>query len=160
MSAEPGTSPRGAVAAGARDGEGANARPEPYTPQVGAAVQDIAQRAQLLVREEIELARVELTEKVGRLVRGAVVGAVAGVLALLGLILLLHALSWLAWDATGPNDNYWLGFLIVAVLLFVLGAVAGLLAARFIKAGTPPKPEMAIDEAQRIKATVDEARHH
>ena len=157
MSAEPGTTPRGAVAAGAR--EDAEARPEPYTPQVGAAVQDIAQRAQLLVREEIELARVEITQKVGRLVRGAVVGAVAGVIALLGLIFLLHALSWLAWDATGPNDNYWLGFLIIAVLLFVLGAVAGLLAARFIRAGTPPKPEMALDEAQRIRATVDEARH-
>ena len=158
MSAEPGTSPRGAVAAGAE--EGGAGRPEPYTPQVGAAVQDIAQRAQLLVREEIELARVEITQKVSRLVRGAVVGAVAGVIALLGLILLLHALSWLAWDATGPNDNYWLGFLIIAVLLFVLGAIAGVLAMRFIRAGTPPKPEMAIDEAQRIKATVDEARQH
>ncbi len=140
-------------------GEGAGDGPTPYTPQVGAAVQDIAQRAQLLVREEIELARVELTQKVGRLARGAVVGIVAGVMALFGLVFLLHALSWLVWDATGPNDNYWLGFLIIAVVLFLLGAVAGALAARFVKAGTPPKPEMAIEEAQRIKATVDEARH-
>jgi uncharacterized membrane protein YqjE len=128
------------------------------TSNVGDAVQEITQRAQLLVREEIELARAELTEKVGRLVRGAVVGAVAGVFALLGLIFLLHGLSWLAWDATGTNDNFWIGFGIIALLLFLLGAVAGGLAARFVKAGTPPKPEMAIDEAQRIKQTVDQAR--
>jgi hypothetical protein len=35
----------------------------------------------------------------------------------------------------------------------VLGGMAGYLAARFLKAGRPPVPEMAIDEAQKIKRT-------
>jgi uncharacterized membrane protein YqjE len=158
LSAEPPRTPTGAVAAGARqDGEG-NGK-TPHSPQLGAAVQDITQRAQILVREEIELARVELTEKVGRLVRGGVVGAVAGVVALLGLILLLHGLAWLVWTIFFDDiANVFWGFLIVAVVLFVVAGIAGLLASRFVKAGTPPKPEMAIDEAQRIKATVDQAR--
>ncbi|MBA2637680.1 MAG: phage holin family protein [Solirubrobacterales bacterium] len=156
MSAEPGSTALGATPAGqAAERAQADAK---ATSNLGEAVQEITQRAQVLVRDEIELARVELTEKIGRLVRGAVVGAVAGVFALLGLIFLLHGLSWLAWDATGDNDNFWIGFGIIALLLFILGAIAGALAFRFVKAGTPPTPEMAIDEAQRIKQTVDEAR--
>ena len=51
------------------------------------------------------------------------------------------------------DDNQWLGFLIVAVLLLLLGALAGFLAQRFIKKGSPPKPEMALEEAQLIKET-------
>ena len=153
MSADPTTTATGAVAAGDQERQG-----DGQGPQVGAAVQEITQRAQLLVREEIELARVELTQKVGRLLRGIAVGAVAGVFALLGLVFLLHGLSWLAWDGVDNADNFFWGFFIVAVVLFLLGAIAGALAARFVRAGTPPKPEMAIDEAQRIKATVDQAR--
>jgi uncharacterized membrane protein YqjE len=158
LSAEPPRAPTGAVAASAHhDGEGDGRTP--HTPQLGPAVQEITHRAQALVREEIELARVELTEKVGRLVRGGVVGAVAGVVALLGLVLLLHGLAWLVWTIFFDDiANVFWGFVIVAVVLFVLAGIAGLLASRFVKAGSPPKPEMAIDEAQRIKATVDQAR--
>jgi hypothetical protein len=44
--------------------------------------------------------------------------------------------------------------LIVAVVLFILGGIAGFLASRFIKRGTPPKPAMAIEEAQLIRETL------
>ena len=40
----------------------------------------------------------------------------------------------------------------------MLGGLAGFLAARFMKGGTPPKPAMAIEEAQLIKQTVQSAR--
>jgi hypothetical protein len=83
-----------------------------------------------------------------------VVGIVAGIFAVAGLIYLLHALSWLIWDLIGGSRDFWVGFLIVAGLLFVLGALAGFLAARFLKRGTPPTPAMAIEEAQLIKETV------
>ena len=36
----------------------------------------------------------------------------------------------------------------------MLGALAALLAYRFVKAGTPPTPKMAIEEAKLIKDTV------
>ena len=42
----------------------------------------------------------------------------------------------------------------MAVILLALGAVAGVLAARAVKRGSPPVPEMAIEEARKIKQTV------
>jgi uncharacterized membrane protein YqjE len=124
------------------------------TSDLGQAIQEVTEKASLLVREEIELAKVEVTEKVTKLIKGAVVGIVAGIFAVAGLIYLLHALSWLIWDVIGGRSDFWLGFLIVAVALFVLGALAGFLAARFVKRGSPPTPAMAIEEAQLIKETV------
>lgn len=120
------------------------------------AVQDVTQRMSLLVREEIALAKAEMTEKVSRLVKGAVVGLVAGIFAVAGLIYLLHALSWLLFKLLRNDsaDNVWVGYGIVTVGLFVLGALAGLLAYRFIKRALPPAPEMAIEEGRLIKETV------
>ena len=129
--------------------------PDPATSNVAQAVQEVTEKAQLLVREEIALAKAELTEKVSKLVKGAVVGIVAGVFATLALIYLLHSLSWGIWAAFGgDNGTIWLGFLIVAVLLLVLGGIAGFLAAKFIKGGSPPTPKMAIEEAQLIRQTI------
>ena len=42
----------------------------------------------------------------------------------------------------------------VAALLFLGGAGAGYLAARWLKSGSPPTPQMAIEEGQLIKATL------
>ena len=36
----------------------------------------------------------------------------------------------------------------------MLAAIAGLIGYRWIKKGAPPTPDMAIDEAKRIKETV------
>ena len=70
------------------------------------------------------------------------------------LIYLLHALSWGICDVIGGSDDFWLGFLITGVLILVIGIVAGLLAMRFIKRGSPPTPQMAIEEGKLIKETV------
>ena len=121
------------------------------------AVTQVSERASLLVREEIELAKAEMSEKVSKLVRGAVVGIVAGVFFIVGLLFLLNAAAWGAWRLLDDGANYWLGFLVVAVALFVLGALAGALAYRAVRKGTPPAPTMAIDEAKKIRATVTEA---
>jgi hypothetical protein len=43
---------------------------------------------------------------------------------------------------------------IVAVVLFLVGAIAGFVAARLFKRGSPPTPQMAIEEAQLIRGTV------
>src|SRR5947209_1000977 len=45
----------------------------------------------------------------------------------------------------------------MALILVVLGAAAGLIAARAVKRGSPPMPTMAIEEAQKIKETVSAA---
>lgn len=122
---------------------------------LGEAVQDVADRVALLVREEIELAKAEVTEKVTSLVKGIVIGLAAAVFAFFGLFVLLQGLSWFAfWAIPFPADQIFWGFFIVAGLLFILGGLAGYLAARAVRAGSPPKPDMAIEEAKRIRGTV------
>ncbi len=124
------------------------------TSELGQAIQEVTEKLSLLFREEIELAKTEMTEKVTKLIKGAVVGIVAGIFAVFGLIYLGHAASWAIWETIGGTDNFWIGFLIVAVILFILGALAGFIASRLVKRGAPPTPKMAIEEAQLIKETV------
>ena len=121
---------------------------------LGQAIQDVTETMSLLVREEIELAKTEVTEKVTKLVKGAAVGIAAGIFAVFGLIYLGHGVAWLIWDVIGGTRDFWLGFVIVAVILFLLGGIAGFVAARLFKRGAPPAPQMAIEEAKLIKETV------
>ena len=119
---------------------------------ISEAVNEISERASLLVREEIELAKAEVTEKVTRLVKGAVVGGAAAVFAIFGVVLLFHGFSWLAyWIMPVDEGAYFWGFFVVAAILFVLGGLAGLFAAKLFKKGSPPVPQMAIDEARKTK---------
>ena len=126
------------------------------THELAQTVQEISERAALLVREEIELAKAEVTEKITKLLRGIVIGIAAGIFVIIGLLFFLHGLAWLAWFVLpiGNSLNFFWGFFVVAGLLFVLGGVAGYLAARFFKESTPPVPKMAIKEAGLIKRTL------
>ena len=121
---------------------------------IAQAIQEVSDRASLLVREEIELAKVEVTEKITTLIKGAVVGIAAGIFAVFGLVFLLHGLAWLAWFELFPDWQFFWGFFVVAAVLFLLGALAGYIASRALRSGAPPVPEMAIDEAKRIRETV------
>jgi uncharacterized membrane protein YqjE len=124
------------------------------TQNIAQAIQEVSERASMLVREEIELAKVEVTEKVTKLVKGAIVGIAAGIFAVFGLIYLLHGFAWLAWYELFPDEQFFWGFFVVAAVLFLVGALAGYIAARALKSGAPPTPQLAIDEAKRIKETV------
>jgi uncharacterized membrane protein YqjE len=126
---------------------------EPTPTTLAEAVTQVSERASLLVREEIELAKAEMSVKARKLATGVVVGIVAGSFFLHGLLFLLMAAAWAVYLIFG-GTAYWAGFLIVAVVLFVLGALAGALAYRALRKGTPPAPTMAIDEAKKIRDTV------
>jgi uncharacterized membrane protein YqjE len=128
------------------------------TQNISKAIDDVSQRVVLLVQEEIELAKAEVTEKVTKLVKGAVVGIAAGIFAVFGLVFVLHGLAWLAWFEFFPANQYFWGFFVVAAVLFLLGALAGFIAARAFKAGSPPTPVLAIDEAKLIRETVKSSR--
>ena len=134
--------------------------PQPGAPpptddrSIGELVLDVSERVSLLVREEIELAKAEVTEKVTKLVKGSVVGIVAGVFALLGFAMLMHAVAWLLNDLFF-EDSVWLGFLIQAAIWFAVAAAAGFFAYRAVRAGSPPAPTMALAEAKEIRETLD-----
>ena len=139
----------GAVSASAPPG-GPTGSPD----AIGHALTDITQKVQLLVRDEVELAKAEVSAKASKLGRGAVIGAAAGVFVLGALLLILHGLSWLAWYLIFPDEQYFWGFFLVAAVLLVVAAIAGFIAYRSVKAGSPPTPQLAIDEAKLIKETV------
>lgn len=128
--------------------------PEP-PHNIAAAIAEVSERATLLVREEIELAKAEVSEKATKLLKGAVVGVAAGIFFATALIFALVGCAWLLYYyLPGNNYTYFWGFFAMAAILLLLGALAGLLAARALKRGSPPVPEMAIDEAKKIKQTV------
>ena len=135
-----------------------NGTPPPTTAHkdLGEIVADVSTKATLLVQEEIALAKAEVSEKVSRLVKGVVCFALAGFLALLMLIFVFHTLSYGFADWLGVKT--WVGYGITTVLLLVLTGLAALIGIRMFKKGSPPTPEMAIEEAQKTKAALKEAR--
>jgi Putative Actinobacterial Holin-X, holin superfamily III len=52
----------------------------------------------------------------------------------------------------------WVGYAMVCILLLVFAGLLGLIALRMFKKGSPPVPQMAIDEAKKTRAAIEEAR--
>jgi uncharacterized membrane protein YqjE len=104
-------------------------------------MKELSEQTSTLVRQEIELARAELTEK------GKAAGAGAGILGGAGVVGLL-ALGTFTAFVVGALDTamkFWLAALIVTL---VYGAIAGVLALRGrdkVKEAGPPVPEQTIE---------------
>ncbi|HKG38868.1 MAG TPA: phage holin family protein [Conexibacter sp.] len=123
------------------NGEGHDLREE----SIAELVKRLADQTNTLVKQEIELAKAELTEK------GKVAGAGAGMLggaALVGLLAAGALTACLIALLATALDHTWLAALIVAV---VYAAIAGVLALRGrdrIRAATPPAPEKTIESVK------------
>jgi uncharacterized membrane protein YqjE len=127
---------------------------DPADRPVGELIAEVSERASTLVREEIELAKTEISEKVTKIVKGSVVGIVAGVFAFLALILIMHGIAWLLDDLFFEGD-IWAGFFIEAAVFLLAAAGAGFFAYRSLLAGAPPTPDAAIEEAKRTRAMLE-----
>jgi Na+-transporting methylmalonyl-CoA/oxaloacetate decarboxylase gamma subunit len=123
---------------------------EPKVSELGVAVQQVSEKVSVLVREEIELAKAEVTLKVTSLGRGAVAAIIGAVF---GFFWLIFALLTLAWGLNSLLGSIWLGFAIVMALLLLLTVFVALFAWRKLKVGAPT-PDMAIEEGKRIRDTV------
>jgi hypothetical protein len=121
---------------------------------VGELVVDVSEKTSTLVREEIALAKAEVSEKVSNLIKGGVVGIAAGVFLLLFLAMLMHGIAWLLNDLFF-DDDIWLGFLVEALFWLLVAGLAGLVAYRSIQSGAPPTPDMAIEEAKLTRETFE-----
>jgi uncharacterized membrane protein YqjE len=117
-------------------------------------VVDVSENASTLVREEIELAKAELSDKVTKILRGSVVGIAAGTFAFLALILILHGIAWLLGEELF-SGNIWAGYFVTAGIFLLIAALAGFIAFRSLKSGTPPVPEQAIEEAKLTKEMLE-----
>ena len=132
--------------------------PLPPTPPdqrpLGDLVAEVTENASTLVREEIELAKAEVSEKVQKLLRGSAVAAAAGVFAFLALILIMHGVAWLIAEELF-DGKAWPGFFIEAALFLLIAALAGFIASKALKQGSPPVPEQAIAEAKLTKEMLE-----
>ncbi len=127
---------------------------DPGNENLARAVTEVSERISVLIREEIELAKAETMEKASSLARGAIAVAVGAVFGLFALIVALSALAWgLNAILTNSAGSIWVGFTIVMGILIVLALGAFMFAWRKLKVGAPT-PDMAIDEAKKIRATV------
>jgi MFS family permease len=117
---------------------------------LGTTVTEVSDRMSLLVREELELARAEFMIKARSIAAGAA-GIAAG--AVFGVFGVVFGLLTAAWGINSAINSLWIGFAIVFGVLVLLALVAGLFAWRKLRVG-PPTPQMAIDEAKKIRETV------
>lgn len=123
---------------------------------IATAIAEVSERASLLIREEIELAKAEVTEKATRLAKGAVVGVAAGIFVVTAIFFILIGLAWLLYFELpiGNDFTYFWGFFAMALILLILGGIAGFIAAKAVKAGSPPTPKLAFEEARKTREMV------
>jgi uncharacterized small protein (DUF1192 family) len=117
---------------------------------LAAVVTEVSERVTVLVKDEIELARAEMVQKARSLAAGIAAIAVGAVC---GVFVLVFALATLAWGLNSILSSIWLGFAITLIVLMVVTGGAVTFALRKLKVGAPT-PNMAIDEAKKIRATV------
>jgi uncharacterized membrane protein YqjE len=111
---------------------------------IGELLTQLSQETTTLVRQELELAKAELTEKGKEAGKGAGMFGGAGLMGLLAA----GALTTCIIAALDTAMPLWLAALIVAV---VYGAIAGVLALQGrdrVKRATPPVPEQTIDSTK------------
>ncbi|HEY6779181.1 MAG TPA: phage holin family protein [Thermoleophilaceae bacterium] len=126
---------------------------------LGDIVTDVSEKASLLVREEIELAKAEVTDKFTKLGTGAAIAGAAAVFLIFAITMFFHGLAWLIDDLFDWN-SIWPGFMIVFALLTVLAIISALVARRLFERGAPPTPDMAIEEAKRTRAELEAQTIH
>ena len=134
--------------------DGAGTPPPRGDRSVSELVFDVAEKSSTLVREEIELAKAEIADKVGKILRGSAVGLAAGVFAFLALILVMEGVAWLLAEEVF-DGNAWPGFFVEAAVFLLIAAAAGFFAYRSVQAGAPPVPEQAIEEAKLTRETLE-----
>jgi MFS family permease len=121
-------------------------------------VKDLSTQLSTLVRQELELARLEMTEKGRKAGVGAGMIGGGGLLALYGVgALVAAAILGLATVLDG-----WLAAIIVGVVLLAIAGILALVGKNRATAALPPMPEQAIESARRdeqaVAARVKEAR--
>jgi uncharacterized membrane protein YqjE len=122
----------------------------PQEPSVGTLVSQLSSQIPDLIRSEIRLAQVEVTEKGKRAGIGIGMFSAAGLMGFFGLAVLIATFVLLL-DLVLPA---WAAALIVAVVLFAIAGVAALLAKKKVQEAGSPKPERAIEGIKADVATV------
>jgi uncharacterized membrane protein YqjE len=131
----------------------ASFREPPPAASASELVTQAAAQISTLVRDELALAKLEMTEKGKRAgLGGGLVGG-AAVLGLYGLGLLL-VLAVVLLDLAWP---LWLAVLVVMLVVFAAAGIAALAGKKKLQAASPPVPQQAVAGAQADVRTVKNA---
>jgi uncharacterized membrane protein YqjE len=114
-------------------------------------MRQLSDQTATLVRQELELAKVELTEKGKRVGIGAGMFGAAGVVGLYALGALTAAIIL----ALGLAMSGWLAAVIVAVVYAAIAGALALTGKSNVQRGVPPVPEQTV---ATVKEDVDVAR--
>jgi hypothetical protein len=117
----------------------------------GQLVAMLSEQVSALIRDELKLARLEMTSKGQQAALGAGMFGTSGVIALYGVGCLLAC----AIIAISGVVAAWLAALIVGAALFAAAGGAALLGKRRVGRAAPPVPEQAVAS---VKADVEEIR--
>ncbi len=123
---------------------------------VGELFQQLSEQTSRLVRQEVQLAQLELKEKGKRAGIGAGLFGGAGVMAFYGGAALIVTIALVL--ATFLPD--WLAALIVTVVLFAIAGVLALTGKKQVDQATPPAPEQAIATSKQSVETVKARAKH
>jgi hypothetical protein len=123
----------------------------PPVESTGDLVREAAEQISRLVRDELALARAEMTEK------GKQAGVGAGLLGGGGLVALYGVAALLTAVVLGLAEVMpaWLAALIVAVVLFAVAGALAVVGRKQVKQATPPTPEETV---RSVKADIDEVK--
>jgi Putative Actinobacterial Holin-X, holin superfamily III len=118
---------------------------------VKAQARAVNRRMRSIARLNLELAKLEAKQKATAL-------GIAGGLALVAVVLVFYAIGFgFAAAAAGLSESMplWASLLVVAGMIVIVAAILGLLARHFARKASPPKPEQAIEEAERTMEMLD-----
>jgi hypothetical protein len=127
----------------------AEGRPDVEGTSVGELIGEVSRDLSTLMRQELELARAELTVEAKKAGQGA---GMYGAAAFAGYMVLLFLSIALWWALSHPIGHSW-SALVVAVLWGIVGAVAYVMGRdRFRR--VHPKPERTVDTLQQVPSAL------
>jgi uncharacterized membrane protein YqjE len=129
-----------------------DAQPTLRDRSTGDLVKQLSEQTSTLVRQEVELAKLELTEKGKQAGVGAGILGGAGLVAMLGIVALTAALI----AGLAEAMDVWGAALIVGVVYIAVAGMLVLLGRDRVRRGMPPKPEETIET---VKEDVEWARN-
>jgi tetrahydromethanopterin S-methyltransferase subunit C len=132
--------------------EGAEAPAEPVTrePSTGELLAQFSEQSSRLIRQEFQLAKAEMQQKVKGVGLGAGMFGTAGLMALYGVGTLIATVI-LALALALPA---WLAALIATIALFAIAAVVALVGKKKISQAAPLAPQQSIESLKQDVATV------
>lgn len=130
--------------------------PDTSHASTGELVSRLSEQTSTLVRDEMRLAKAEMSEKAKHAGVGLGMFGAGGLLAFFGIataittVILALALVLPAWAAT----------LIVTAVLFIAAAIVSLVGKKQVAQATPATPERTVESVKRDVADVKEHAHH